>query len=113
MSELLDEQVVNELKDIMGDDLGVLMETFITDSHDKINELESIIYGADNDAIRRLAHSLKGSSKNIGANQLADKCERLEHDARNEKLGDRQAYFDAICESFDLTKTGIEGLLQS
>lgn len=113
MSGVLDERIVGELKEIMGEDLGVLFETFIVDSQDKISQLKDIVFSTDLDAIRRLAHSLKGSSRNVGANNLANHCEKLEQDARNDSLGDRQRYFDDISETFHITKTAIHNDLLS
>lgn len=111
MSGVLDEQIVNELKDIMGDDIGMLMETFIVDSQQKLEQLKALLKDDDFDAIRRLAHSLKGSSKNVGASALASHCENLEHDARDENLTDRDAYLNNILESFETTKSTINSEL--
>jgi len=40
----------------------------------------------DLETLRRSAHSLKGASSNIGAPELAERCGRLEHLARDQEI---------------------------
>jgi histidine phosphotransfer protein HptB len=76
---VLDQAALNSLKEVMEDDFVFLVETFLADSSERISKLGSIIESGDADAIRRSAHSFKGSCGNLGAMQLAKLCEQLEH----------------------------------
>ena len=75
----LDFDALNALKDIMEGDFVFLVETFLRDSADRVTTLQSLVLTQDADAIRRAAHSFKGSSSNMGALQLANFCAQLEH----------------------------------
>ena len=74
----LDYDAVNVLKEVMEDDFALLIETFLTDSRGRIFTLQSLMHSTDSDAIRRAAHSFKGSCSNLGALQLASLCGSLE-----------------------------------
>ena len=74
----LDPQQLNELIDLMGDDLGNLVDAFLRDSADRLHHLQLALQQQDWDNARRQAHSLKGSSSNLGAVALAQHCQQLE-----------------------------------
>lgn len=77
----LDYDALNSLKDVMEGEFGFLIETFLHDSADRLDKLYTLI-GSDNmDAIRRAAHSFKGSCSNLGAIHLANLCAALERKA--------------------------------
>lgn len=77
----LDHDTLKTLKQVMEDDFGLLIETFKQDSVERINKLREVITGGDGDAIRRAAHSFKGSSSNIGAQNLSALCAAMEKQA--------------------------------
>jgi len=79
----LDYDALNTLKDVMEDDFPLLIDTFISDSHERLQKLQAIINSANADLIRRSAHSFKGSSSNIGAMALSALCCALEKKAQN------------------------------
>ena len=74
----LDYDAINTLKDVMEDDFSLLIDTFVADSQERIEKLNAIIDSNDSDAIRRGAHSFKGSCSNIGAVLLTKLCAELE-----------------------------------
>lgn len=74
----LDLEALNELKEVMGDEFSLLITTFIDDSVTRLDTIKSAVQSADPEAIRRTAHSFKGSASNMGALQLTDHCRRLE-----------------------------------
>jgi histidine phosphotransfer protein HptB len=82
----VDYDALNALKDVMEGEFGFLIDTFIQDSSDRLDKLYTLI-GSDNiDAIRRAAHSFKGSCSNLGAIHLANLCAELERKARENDL---------------------------
>lgn len=107
MSEFFDDQVISELKEIMGEDIGMLLETFIDDSQEKVEALADSVNSQDSDDIRRTAHSLKGSSKNVGAIALALLCEEMEHKARENILAPLPELMEKIRQAFLKTKDEI------
>ena len=68
------------------DMLARVIEMYIEDSARLIENIQAGIAAGDADAVMRGAHSLKSSSANLGASQLAELCRRMEHQSRRENL---------------------------
>ena len=62
----LDEEALAELQDVMEDEFGVLIETYLADSRTRISGLKEAVDTGDSERLRKAAHSLKGSCINIG-----------------------------------------------
>lgn len=99
----LDMATVEMLLEILEDGFPTLVETFITDSQLRINEIRAGLQDANAEAVRRAAHSLKGSSSNVGAQVLTDYSQTIESSAQGgqlqgltEKLGELEAEFLAV-----------------
>ncbi|MBV1877501.1 MAG: Hpt domain-containing protein [Pseudomonadales bacterium] len=82
----IDEAVLSELEEIMEDEFGVLLETYLTDAVVRLDSLDAAMDSSDVDLLRESAHSLKGSSSNIGAVQLSGLCASIENLARENQL---------------------------
>jgi HPt (histidine-containing phosphotransfer) domain-containing protein len=72
----LDPAVITALRDIMGEDYPLLVDTYLKDSQERLTRL---LQAVDPQAVRDGAHSFKGSSSNMGAALLAQLCCDLEH----------------------------------
>lgn len=99
-----DNVILETLRDVMGDDFHHLIDTFIKDSDERIRHLHAAIAAGESDTIRRTAHSLKGSSSNIGAAQMAALCSIIETkalanelDVLPEQLAALELEFKQIC----------------
>ena len=79
----LDLDALKELKTIMGDEYSLLLETFLNDSVQRIRTIAEAVAAQDPIAIRRAAHSFKGSAGNMGALRLALICKSLEEIGAN------------------------------
>lgn len=84
----IDYGMLAELAEIMGDDMQMLIETYISDSNQKLQRLKTLSPINDSEAIFRLAHSLKGSSRNLGITTFSNYCESIEDNARNDNLNE-------------------------
>ena len=82
----VDEETLNMLKEVMEDGFATLLETFIDDSKIRIVALRQAFGAGDAEEVRRAAHSLKGSSSNLGANQLVALCLHVENSGRDGNL---------------------------
>lgn len=91
----LDYDALNALKDVMEDDFGLLIETYLKDSSDRLVMLKELVVGENADSIRRTAHSFKGSSSNLGAVHLAALCAVIERKALDQN-------FDALPQDLSL-----------
>jgi HPt (histidine-containing phosphotransfer) domain-containing protein len=81
-SSHLDQTATQELRNIMGNDFALLVQTFVRDSAQRIVAIRDAVKIDDADALRRAAHSFKGSAGNMGALRLADICRALEEIGR-------------------------------
>ncbi|SFR50108.1 HPt (histidine-containing phosphotransfer) domain-containing protein [Marinobacter daqiaonensis] len=84
----LDEEALAELRDVMEDEFGILIQTYISDSRERIQALHQALSDNDQDAFAKTAHSFKGSSINIGAARLGDLCLEAEKAGREGRLDD-------------------------
>ncbi len=82
----VDSHVLATLRDVMEDEYALLLETFLTDSDERLRLLRETEAQADALAMRMAAHSFKGSCSNMGAVLLAGLCKQLEDLARREQL---------------------------
>jgi two-component system sensor histidine kinase/response regulator len=71
--------MLNELADSLGaESVIAIVEVFRDVSHTQINSIEVASQKNDAATIKREAHSLKSSAANLGAQELADLCAKLE-----------------------------------
>ena len=84
----LDEAALADLRSLLEDEFGDLIDTFLDDAHQRHAELVELLQQAQPDAqtIRGTAHSFKGSCLNVGAIRLARLCRRLEDLAAADQL---------------------------
>ena len=82
----VDMETLNMLKEVMEDGFVNSLETYINDSKVRIEELRSTLAAGDGDGVRRAAHSLKGSSGNLGATQMATLCLNVENCGKENQL---------------------------
>lgn len=69
------------LREVMEDEFCHLIETYIADSQVRLGSLQRALVEADCEAVRRAAHSFKGSCSNIGAAGLVHLCQAIEQAA--------------------------------
>lgn len=76
MSDIhMDPKVVSALRDVMEGGFEDLLDTFLSDSEERLDQLRSTHEAHD---LSLVAHSFKGSSSNMGAIRLARLCAELE-----------------------------------
>jgi len=92
---VLDREVLEELRAVLGGDLDHLIDVFLGDTPRLIHAMEQAATGPDYDALRDAAHSLKSSSANLGAMSLSAAAKRVELGAR-ERLLERPAVAVAL-----------------
>jgi HPt (histidine-containing phosphotransfer) domain-containing protein len=92
---VLDYGIINSLKSLRepnhSDPLRELVELYLKDGSAKLAKLEAALGAKDAAAAGSLAHSLKGSSNNLGARRLGAVCAALEKKAKAGDLSDSEA----------------------
>ena len=111
MTDIIDTAIVEELRELMEDDFEVLLTTFISDSETKFTGLAAAVASGVGEDIRRAAHSLKGSSSNLGATQLSDLCFQLEKMGRENNLDGAQNILQQLELSLLETTTYFKSLI--
>ena len=104
----IDFDTLNELKEIMEDDFDELITTFISDGHSLIKNLKIAIDLSIAPDVKRIAHTLKGSSANFGAHPLSEVCNALELNASDNTLDDANVLLEKIKTEFESVKSELK-----
>ena len=108
----LDYDVINALKEVMEEDFTFLIETYFQDSSNRITGLRTAVSAKDTDAIRRAAHSMKGSCSNLGALRLASLCSALEIHAMSASVEMLERDINTIADEFAIVKKLLQEFIQ-
>ncbi len=103
--QVVDEQALVELRGIMGDDFQLLIDTFISDSEQRVNALHEALATEDTELLRTSAHSFKGSALNISALRLTALCRELETRGREGHLEGAETVLAELLKAYLDVKT--------
>lgn len=95
---VLSQEIVEELRAVMGDEYLSLVRLFLEDAPGHVRALEAAVAGNDMAALVAPAHTLKSASANLGAMALSAAAKRIELGARQGVLP-RPAVAVAVLES--------------
>lgn len=101
-------EILNELKDIMEDDFDELISLFISDGQAQIDKLKNAIASSKTIDVRQIAHTLKGSSANIGMFDLSESCQALEDKAADALFEGADESLEKIINDFNEVKKTLE-----
>lgn len=96
MPEPVDTSNLDMLKDVIGDDLKDILQSFIDIAPGALADIRHAIDTHDADALRLHAHTLKGSSANVGATELPALCLTLETQGKDGQVTGLEANFKAV-----------------
>ncbi|GAA5316914.1 MAG: Hpt domain-containing protein [Candidatus Pelagadaptatus aseana] len=111
MGDVVDTETLEMLKEVMEDDFPLLLQTFIDDALTRIPQLREQLDANNADELRRNAHSLKGSSGNVGAAGMTEICSRLESLANQSQLQEAGDIINAIEAEFGRVRSALNALL--
>ncbi len=83
---VIDPEVLEELRSILGTEVDRLIEVFLDDTPRLIAALEAAAVGPDYEMLRNASHTLKSSSANLGAMSLSNAAKKLELATRTQTL---------------------------
>ena len=113
---VIDPQAIDNLRALNPGDndefLREIVGIFLEDTPQRIAELDQSLRAGDVPKFTRAAHSIKGSSANLGATPLRIVAESLEHESRTNGLGQVTAHVEAVKAEFARAKTELDKLLQ-
>ena len=88
---IIDPQAIENLRALNPEDgdafLREIAGIYLEDTPRRLTELDESLVAGDNGKFTRAAHSIKGSSSNVGANGVRAVAEKLENRSREQGLG--------------------------
>lgn len=112
----VDRTVIDELIEATGGDpsfLGELIEAYRTDAPAQLAAMrDAVAAGSPGDLVRPV-HSLKSSSASLGALGLAERCRRLEAQARSGSLEGAADATEAIATELELALVELSALVSA
>jgi histidine phosphotransfer protein HptB len=118
MSEtpVIDQQSIENLRELNPGDndefLREIVTIYLEDTPQRIAELEQSLVAGDTPKFTRAAHSVKGSSANLGAMAVRAVAERLEHQSHHDGLGHVAELIAALKAEFARAQAELGRLLQ-
>jgi HPt (histidine-containing phosphotransfer) domain-containing protein len=112
---IIDHEAIANLRALSPDDgdvfLKEILTIFIDDTPTRISELHNCHASGDSAGFVRAAHSIKGSSSNVGASELRALAEHLEHHAKQNGLVQVEEQVKAVEAAFDRAKNELNKLI--
>ena len=107
---VIDRALMENLLELMDGDTGMVIEVIDLFLEDAPNQIEAIIAGVANhdpSVVARAAHSLKGSSANVGARGLWGVCANLEVRGRSGSLAGVESLCASLRREFDAVRAAL------
>ena len=104
VTAVLDQDILANLRGLPGDGdddlLAELIDLFLRDTPPRLLQLGRALLDGDAKAASHIAHSLKGSSANLGARGMAQLCNEIELQGRAGELHDTTELHTALEREF-------------
>lgn len=95
-SEIINHEQFEDMRELLEEDFADLVQTYITDSQQRIVILRTAQADNDNANGFEVAHALKGASANLGATQLVTLSGQLQEFCRERTLSQQSALIENI-----------------
>ncbi|MDW3095058.1 MAG: EAL domain-containing protein [Gammaproteobacteria bacterium] len=97
----IDEERIEELRDSVASAFDQMVKAYVEDLPILVTSLEDAVNSKDAEQVQHFAHSIKGSSKNFGAVELANVSKEIEDMGRANELQDANTQLIALFEEVD------------
>ena len=112
MPSVIDMTAFEDLKQMAGADfIGELINTFLDDAPQLIQQLHSALVVNDAESFRRAAHSLKSNAASFGANHLSGLAKELEMLGRENKLNEVGDKLKSLDEAYQVVAQELKGMV--
>lgn len=112
---VIDPQAIANLRELNPDDndafLREIVDIFLEDTPQRIAELDVSLASNDIPRFTRAAHSIKGSSSNVGAMALRAVAEQLEHQSKASGLSGLEPTLASLKSEYERVVAEIRRLL--
>ena len=107
-STVLDDEQLARLRDEVGEEvLAAMLGTFWQETPAQLDELGRAIEAGDAPGVRRLAHTVRGSGRYLGAAELDERCGELEALAQAGTLDRAGDLLDAVRDAYRRLASGL------
>ena len=114
MGDLIDGEQVRVLADAAGKEAVVpILDAFWQSNVELLEQLEAAIASGDADAAAKVAHALKGSAGNLGANAVAETSRQVEYAAKANDLEEARTASAALPRQIEGSKAAFAALMAS
>ena len=93
------------------DILGELIELFLTDVPPQLAALQEAVEAVEAHSVERIAHTLKGSSANMGATRMTAICSELENAGASGDLSRAPELLERLVEEFGRVRMALEAMI--
>jgi signal transduction histidine kinase/CheY-like chemotaxis protein len=112
----LDPKALDQLLEVIGGDreaLKELVQSFLDEGPDLVNRLRGAVEVNDAEALRRAAHTLKGSATDFGALTLASLCREIEAMGRASEVGAAANKVLEAAHEYQKAEIGLKNILSA
>ncbi len=110
-ADLVDTAKFNETRELMGESMGLIINTFIESGAISVSEMEKHIEAGDYDGLKDAFHKLKGSSGALGIQRLYETCNDAEGKCRQGETDNMDRWIETIKTLFSESLVVIEKLM--
>jgi HPt (histidine-containing phosphotransfer) domain-containing protein len=89
-----------------------VIAAYVDDTPQRLQALRQAIAGSDAPCVRKVAHSLKSASANVGAQQLAQLCKEMEQLGRSETVEGALPILAHMEQEFQSVRHSLAALLE-
>ena len=115
-AEVIDLSVLDSFRDLQQEGspslIEELVDLYLTDAETRLSDLQTALNQQDIAAAERVAHSLKGSSNNLGVRRMAALCAELESQLRRQSIAGAEATLVQLQSEFERVRLVLAGELQ-
>ncbi|ELA08304.1 Hpt domain-containing protein [Moraxella macacae 0408225] len=112
-SQHISQAQFEELRDLLEDDFIDLINTYMSDSEQRLEEMQVAFDNDDNRMGFEASHSLKGASSNLGATHLTEMCYQLQEICRGGQIHKHQQLIHEIKAESQAVNNDIKQLINS
>lgn len=110
MASVIDTEVIAQLKEILGDDLSLVLDSFISESDGIEKDLREGMSSGNLDVVKQASHSMKSMAGNVGAMKLSELSDQIQVKAANQDAGGVAELIPEFDEQLQLARTEINSL---
>ncbi len=110
-SPAVDPEIIEQLRFLEDEDqpnvVSELLSLFIAHAPPKLEALREALDNGDLAALKWVAHSLKGSSANVGARGMQQICDQLEHQIAPDALASARSLVSTLTDEFTIVEQAL------